>query len=153
MVGWLLSFGPTLGHPTLTSPRTFGAALSATTIDRDPRLAAACPPGSQVLMWGASNEFYLNYSWRNAVPFFNTTMWIIAPENRQGGLDAVRAAIDSPDTACVFDALGRTTPGVPAFAGLTESYPETVEPLNRAYRIAPDLIDCDYCVVYVRLGG
>ena len=153
LFAWLISFGPTLGGPQLTGPREFAAALDSDTVVRDPRLTAACPPGSQVLVWGWAPEMYVNYSWRNATPVFNTYLWSGTPANREAGYGIVRAAIENPATDCVFEASGdpyfyppdERNPELAAF------YPGLADILTRQYRTVPNLVDCAACTVHIRV--
>ena len=76
-------------------------------------LAAACPAGSRVVVWGWASELYAYYDWVPASRYANAT-WLISPSAHQEEYASVllgELRRDPPD--CIVEALG------PAFfAGL-----------------------------------
>jgi hypothetical protein len=140
--------GAILGRLALASPRDVAAALSEDSVPRDAALAAVCPEGSDVLVWGWAAEFYVNYSWDNTVPFMNTLGLTSSPENREAGREIVLKGIASAD--CVIDAVGPPFFGVDAGSSIALVYPETAAVLRRDFREVDGLLECDACTVYVR---
>jgi hypothetical protein len=150
LVGWAVAFGPSLGSARRATQQ---AELSTLPWDRgvpDPRLAQACPAGSNVVVWGWASELYVNYRWNNAIPVLNVAMFTTGESNRRTGYEMVRDAILDKSTDCVVDAVG-----VPFFffdpdSSLTKFYPDISSVLHEKYRPVGTVIDCEACTVYVR---
>ncbi len=145
MVGWLVSFGPTVGSVSLAGRHKLHTALSAGSVHHDRQLAAQCPAGSQVLVWGWASELYVDNSWQNAIPFINVIQIIAAPKNYSAGYEMVRSAVADPSTRCVLDAGG-----IPESASLTLQYPQLSSLLAEQYTPVFNVSDCGGCTVYAR---
>lgn len=149
LIGWVASFGPHHGYLKRTKRYELSYSLSASSVKRAPELAADCPSGSNVVVWGWAPELYLNYSWHNAIPFLNVTQITASPKNYAPGDKLLAAAISDKGTTCVVDAVGDPFFGVTADGKLTAEYPDLAALLNQDYRTAKDL-NCKSCTVYVR---
>jgi hypothetical protein len=147
---WLLAFGPSKGTFNLSSPHDLSIALSKDSAPRLASLVAACPAGSDVLVWGWAGEMYVNYGWRNAIPFFNVTQILWSPKNHTSGYEMARDAIADPATDCVLDAVGPPFFYLGQESSLTTVYPQLVGLLDEKYRKVPQALQCDICTVYVR---
>lgn len=149
LVGWVASFGPHHGYIKRTKRYELSFSLSASSVTRDARLAADCPAGSNVVVWGWASELYLDYSWNNAIPFLNVTQITASKKNYDSGYKLVSDAISNSSTACVVDAAGDPFFGLTAKEKLTDQYPQLTTLLSQDYRTAKDL-NCEACSVYVR---
>lgn len=139
-----------IGRVNFAGPRSVAASLSADSVQRTAELSAACPPGSQVLVWGWAPELYVNYSWANAIPIMNVLQLTSAESNRESGETLVLDAISDPATDCVVDAVGQPFFGFDAEYSLLRHYPNTVSALEDTYLVVPNLVNCDDCTVFVR---
>lgn len=149
LIGWVASFGPHHGYLKRTKRYELSYSLSASSVKRAPKLAADCPSGSNVVVWGWAPELYLNYSWHNAIPFLNVTQITASAKNYAPGDKLLGEAISDKGTACVVDAVGDPFFGIAARGKLTTQYPDLTALLNQDYRTAKDL-NCKSCTVYVR---
>jgi hypothetical protein len=151
LVGWVASFGPHHGYLKRTKRYELSYSLSAASPNRAraPKLAADCPSGSNVVVWGWAPELYLNYAWHNAIPFLNVTQITASAKNHAPGDTLLADAISDKATACVVDAVGAPFFGIPTSGKLTDEYPDLTALLNQDYRTAKDL-NCASCTVYVR---
>ena len=145
----LLVIGLVWGKVRFSTAEAVGASLDADSVIRSSALERACPPGSEVLVWGFAADLYVNYSWRNGVAFLNATQLVRVPKNHDSGEAMLAAALADPSMDCVVDAVGATFYW-PAEQALLEIYPSLRTPLQEEYRAVPGLIDCDGCTVYVR---
>jgi hypothetical protein len=149
LVGWVASFGPHHGYLKRTKRYELSYSLSASSVIRDPRLAADCPAGSNVVVWGWAPELYINYDWHNAIPFLNVTQITDSKKNYGRGYTLVSNAIANQSTTCLVDAVGDPFFGMPDKARLAVEYPALATLLDQDYRTAKDL-NCQKCTVYVR---
>jgi hypothetical protein len=142
------------------SPHAAAAAFSADSVNRDPALAHACPPGSPVLVWGYASELYVAQGWRSTMPYANVGTLSAAPANRESSEPVVRAAIEQSD--CIVDAtflkraicpkelneqLGFC---LPAKLSLPQFYPQLMALIDRQFHTVPVTGGCDGCTLYVR---
>jgi hypothetical protein len=150
MIGWLLSFGPFLGTVSRTHRHDLAIALSASSAPRDPRLAQACPAGSNVVVWGWAPELYVTYSWNNAIPLLNVTQLTWVPKNHSSGYEITRHAVEDKSTDCIVNAIGSPFVGGGGLDTLLTIYPGISSLLDKEYRRTGTVVDCDMCSVYVR---
>ena len=143
-------YWPAHTNGPLASLADVGKTLSADSVIRDPRLEAACAPGSTVVVWGWAGELYDHYDWHNGIPFMNVTQLTASDANYDSGRILMARAVSSPDTDCVVDAVGPPFFGFTADESLTLVYPTMVKRLAEDYTATPGLVDCEACMVYVR---
>jgi len=148
LVAALFVVGGIAGRVAVTTPGEVGAALSPDSVVRKARLAAACPSGSKVLVWGWAAELYVDYSWTNTVPFMNTLGISSDAASRKAGEGLVGRAIDESD--CIVDAVGAPFFGVGPESSITLVFPQFTSQLDREFRVVTDALDCDSCAVYIR---
>lgn len=143
-----LAAGVALGGLRLTSPSSFADAFRSSSVPRDAAVAAACPAGSHVLVWGWAAELYVYYSWGNTVPFMNTLGLRSTPQN----LDAARAIVSQgiADADCIVDASGPPFFGADKAASLELVYPEFTAVLREDFTAQRGFLDCPSCTLYVR---
>jgi len=77
------------------------AALSSGSVDRNPTMARACPPGSPALVWGWAPKLYVGQGWQSTVPYPNVYGPAISPAIRKTAEPVARAGIDRAN--CVVD--------------------------------------------------
>ena len=135
--------------PTLTSPAALATSLSPQSVERDPVLEAACPPGSQVVVWGWASELYVNYDWRNGIPFFNVSQLTMTSKNYLSGSALMRSAIENPTTKCVIDAVGKPFFSFDAKESLTQQYPSLASILGSKYTREAYDFPCQSCSIFV----
>ena len=134
------------GRLRLATPAETLATLSSDSVTRTAELSALCPPGSDVMVWGWSPEFYSDYDWRNSVPFMSSIALTANPANKESGEPLVWAGLRNSD--CVIDAVG--APFFGSDPSITVVYPEAADVLESDYRLVPGVLDCDSCGVWVR---
>jgi hypothetical protein len=131
------------------SPHGAAAAFSADSVNRNPALARACPPGSPAMVWGWKNELYVAQDWESTIPYPNVLNLSMSPANRESGEPVIRAGIDRAD--CVvettIDCSGCFF--LPADLTLPRYYPKLVELIDRQFHTVP-VSGCDGCTLYVR---
>ena len=151
------------------SPRAAAAAFSPDSVNRDPALARACPPGSKALVWGYAPELYIAQDWQSTSPYTDMVgLAVGAPSNRELGEPVVRAGIDRAD--CIVDATLMKRPICPdprpelpssclsAKFSLPRFYPQLVPLINRQFHTVridrsvdvDDRFICEGCTLYVR---
>jgi hypothetical protein len=141
------------------SPRGAAAALSADSVNRDPALARACPPGSKAMVWGYAPELYVAQDWQSTLPYLNLGT-LATGGNRESGEPVVRGAIDRAD--CIVDAtlLKRSicpeqrselvTWCLSAKFSLPRFYPQLVPLIGQRFHTVPITDGCEGCTLYVR---
>jgi hypothetical protein len=139
------------GKLIIASPRVVVNSLSASSVLRESSMTEVCPVGSRVMVWGWAADLYVNYGWRNSVPFLNTLGLMSDPVIRDADAVYVSRAIDTSD--CVVVALGPPFFGGGPKATLRDAYPEFSGRLDSQYRVDPGALTCDECTVYVRNRG
>lgn len=147
-VATVATLGVASDRLVLSSPATARDGVRSDSVVQDSVVAAACPAGSDVLVWGWAAELYVYYTWDNAVPFMNTLGLRSTPENLAAARPLVAAGIDDAD--CVVDASGAPFFASDPAASLDLVYPEFVETLDRDFSRQPGVLDCDLCTLYVR---
>jgi len=151
------------------SPRAAAAAFSPDSVNRDPALARACPPGSKAMVWGYAPELYIAQDWQSTSPYTDMVgLAVGAPSSRESGEPVVRAGIDRAD--CIVDATLMKRPICPdprpelpswclsAKFSLPRFYPQLVPLINRQFHTVPvdrpvdvhDRFICEGCTLYVR---
>ncbi len=165
-------FGYVIQHSRLVvplSPRAAAAAFSPDSVNRDPALARACPPGSKAMVWGYAPEIYIAQDWQSTSPYTDMVgLAVGAPSNRESGEPVVRAGIDRAD--CIVDATLMKRPICPdprpelpswclsAKFSLPRFYPQLVPLINRQFHTVRvdrpvdvhDRFICEGCTLYVR---
>ena len=134
MIGWLVSFGPTLGSFSRLHRHDLATALSASSGPQDRQVAEACPAGSNVVVWGWAPELYVDYSWNNVIPFVNVSQLTGTPKNYSSGRELMSHAIEDSSTDCVVDAVGGTFFSKPDVLPLFKFYPGINSLLDDQYR-------------------
>ncbi|SON63236.1 hypothetical protein MSIMFI_04766 [Mycobacterium simulans] len=142
-------------------PQAVVAAFSSNSVNRDPTLARACPPGLPAVVWGWAAELYIAQDWQSAMPYLNAAALSWSPANREAGEPIVRAGIDR--AACILDATGMIRPNCPvdrpdqlvtfcssAKFSLPRAYPQLAELIGRQFHTVPITGRCDGCTLYVR---
>jgi len=141
------------------SPRGAAAAFSADSVNRDPALARACPPGSKAMVWGYAPELYVAQDWQSTLPYLNVGTLTVG-KNRESGEPVVRNAIDRAD--CIVDATLMQRPQCPdprpellswclsAKFSLPRFYPQLVALIDRQFHTVPVTGACEGCTLYVR---
>lgn len=142
------TIGPAVPHLRPTTPAMIADSLSPQSVQRDPVLEAACPAGSKVLIWGWASEYYSNYSWQNTVPYMNSLPVTSTPRNIENGIPMIERAVEASD--CVIDAVGQPFFYFGAGSAIDVVYPEVAGELRDEFHVAPGLIDCAECRVFVR---
>jgi hypothetical protein len=131
------------------SPHAAAAAFSADSVNRNPELARACPPGSPAMVWGWKNELYVVQDWQSTIPYPELLNLSMSPANRETGEAVIRAGIDRAD--CVVETT-RACSGcsrLPADLMLSRFYPALAERMGRQFHTVP-VSGCDGCTLYVR---
>ena len=141
------------------SPRQAIAAFSPDSVNRDPALARACPPGSKAMVWGYAPELYVAQDWQSTLPYLNVGTLTMG-DNRESGEPVVRAGIDRAD--CMVDATlmkRRECPDtrsdllswcLSARFSLSRFYPQLVPLIGRQFHTVPVTGACEGCTLYVR---
>jgi hypothetical protein len=141
------------------SPRAAAAAFSPDSVNRDPALARACPPGSKAMVWGYAPELYIAQDWQSTLPYLNVGTLTMG-NNRESGEPVVRAAIDRAD--CIVDATLMKRRDCPdprpeqlswclaAKFSLPRFYPQLVPLIDRQFHTVPVTGGCEGCTLYVR---
>jgi len=144
------------------SPQGAAAAFSPNSVNRNPALARACPPGSPAIVWGYAAELYIAQDWQSTIPYTGVALLGVGgPANREAGEPLVRAGIDRAD--CVLDATLMKRPGLcpderPEQVGwclsakfsLPRFYPKLFALIGRQFHTVPVTGGCDGCTLYVR---
>jgi hypothetical protein len=143
------------------SPRGAAAAFSPDSVNRDPALARACPPGSRAMVWGYAPELYVAQDWQSTSPYMDMVgLAVGGPADKEAGERVVRAGIDRAD--CIVDATLMKRPICPdvrpelpswclsAKFSLPRFYPQLVPLINRQFHTVPVTGGCDGCTLYVR---
>jgi hypothetical protein len=150
---------PRLAYVDPLSPREAAAAFSPDSVNRDPALARACPPGSKAMVWGYAAELYVAQGWQSTLPYLNVGTLTLG-DNRESGEPVVRAAIDRAD--CIADATlmkRRECPDqrpellswcLSAKFSLPRFYPQLVPSIDRQFHAVPVTGGCEGCTLYVR---
>jgi hypothetical protein len=156
VIGFII---PRLALVTPLSPRAAAAAFSPDSVNRDPALARACPPGSKAMVWGYAPELYLAQDWESTLPYLNVGTLTMG-DNRESGEPVVRAAIDRAD--CIVDATLMKRRECPeprpdllswclsARFSLPRFYPQFVPLIDRQFHTIPVTGGCEGCTLYVR---
>ena len=144
----VIVFGIASDRLVFAGSGTVRASLSVDSVNRDPFVAAECPAGSHVLVWGWAAELYVYYSWENTVPFMNTLGLRSTPEN----LSAVRPIVSKgiANANCVVDASGSPFFGANKAASLELVYPEFTVVLSKEFTKRRGVLNCPSCTFYVR---
>jgi hypothetical protein len=141
------------------SPRGAAAAFSPDSVNRDPALARACPPGSKAVVWGYAPELYVAQDWQSTLPYLNVGT-LATGGNQESGEPVVRAGIDRAD--CIVDATLLKRPICPeqrselvtwclsAKFSLPRFYPQLVPVIGRQFHTVPIADGCEGCTLYVR---
>jgi hypothetical protein len=145
----LIVFGVGTGRTQIAGAATVVRSLSASSVPRSEPLAQACPEQSPVLVWGWAPELYVNYSWRNTVPFMNALGIVTNPALQRANESVISTAIDKSD--CVVDAVGSPFFAFGSRMSLTKVYPQFASVLDSDFVSKKGLIDCAACTVYVRV--
>jgi len=144
---------------TPLSPHAAASAFSPNSVNRDPGLARACPPGSKAMVWGYAAELYVAQDWESTLPYLNVGTLTMGG-NRESGEPVVRGAIDRAD--CIVDATLMKRRECPeprpellswclsAKFSLPRFYPQFVPLIGRQFHTVPVTGGCDGCTVYVR---
>ncbi len=148
-------------HGAAAAFHAAAAAFSPDSVNRDPALARACPPGSPAMVWGYAAEIYIAQDWQPTLPYLAMgTLVRGGPANKESGEPLVRAGIDRAD--CIVDATLMKRPECPekrsellsycnsAKLSLPRFYPQLVPLIGRQFRIVPVTGGCDGCTLYVR---
>jgi hypothetical protein len=156
VLGYVL---PRLAYVDPLSPRQAAAAFSADSVNRDPALARACPPGSKAMVWGYAPELYLAQDWQSTLPYLNVGT-LATGGNWESGEPVVRTGIEQAD--CIADATlmkRRDCPDKrselltwclgPRFS-LPRFYPQLVPLIDRQFHTVPVTGGCEGCTLYVR---
>jgi hypothetical protein len=150
---------PRLAYVFPLTPRQAAAAFSPDSVNRDPALARACPPGSKAMVWGYAAELYVAQDWQSTLPYLNVGTLTLG-DNRESGEPVVRAAIDRAD--CIADATlmkRRECPDprpellswcLSAKFSLPRFYPQLVPLIDRQFHTVPVTGGCEGCTLYVR---
>jgi hypothetical protein len=150
---------PRLAYVDPLSPREAAAAFSPDSVNRDPALARACPPGSKAMVWGYAAELYVAQDWQSTLPYLNVGTLTLG-DNRESGEPVVRAAIDGAD--CIADATVMKRRECPeprpellswclsAKFSLPRFYPQLVPLIDRQFHTVPVTGGCEGCTLYVR---
>jgi hypothetical protein len=126
----------------------FGRQLTIDHHQTSPALAAACPPGSKVLVWGWASELYVDYQWRIGFPIQAVSQVTNVKKNIARARRLIDESVDTSD--CVFDATGAPFFGIPSSLKFETVFPEAAVKLQKAYRQLPPPVKCDTCSVWVR---
>ncbi len=142
-------------------PGIAAKALSPDSVNRDPALARACPPGSKAMVWGFAPELYIAQDWQSTSPYLGLGLLELGgPANKSSGEPIVRAGIDRAD--CIVDATLLKRPECPdprpdllswcppARFSLPRFYPQLVPLIGRQFHTVPVTGGCEGCTVYVR---
>jgi hypothetical protein len=128
------------------SPHAAAAAFSPDSVNRDPALARACPPGSKAMVWGYAPELYVAQDWQSTLPYLNVGTLSMGG-NRESGEPIVRTGIDQAD--CIIDATLMKRPECPAQRleqlgwclsakfSLPRFYPQLVALIARQFHTVP----------------
>jgi hypothetical protein len=150
---------PRLAYVDPPTPREAAAAFSPDSVNRDPALARACPPGSKAMVWGYAAELYVAQGWHSTLPYLNVGT-LTPGDNRESGEPVVRAAIDRAD--CIADATLMKRRECPeprpellswclsAKFSLPRFYPQLVPLIDRQFHTVPVTSGCEGCTLYVR---
>ncbi|HET7072486.1 MAG TPA: hypothetical protein VFI55_00175, partial [Mycobacterium sp.] len=131
------------------SPRGAAAAFSSNSVNRNPELARACPPGSRALVWGWKNELYVAQDWKGTIPYPNVLNLSMSPANRETGEPVIREGIERADCVVETTSICSGCPRLPAELTLPRYYPELGELIGRQFHTVP-VGGCDGCTLYVR---
>jgi hypothetical protein len=131
------------------SPRGAAAAFSSDSVNRNPELARACPPGSRALVWGWKNELYVAQDWKSTIPYPNVLNLSMSPANRETGEPVIREGIERADCVVETTSICSGCPRLPAELTLPRYYPELGELIGRQFHTVP-VSGCDGCTLYVR---
>ena len=156
VIGFMI---PRFEWVTPLSPHAAASAFSPNSVNRDPGLARACPPGSKAMVWGYAAELYVAQDWESTLPYLNVGTLTMGG-NRESGEPVVRGAIDRAD--CIVDATLMKRRECPeprpellswclsAKFSLPRFYPQFVPLIGRQFHTVPVTGGCDGCTVYVR---
>lgn len=144
----LLVFGLATGRTAIATPSAVAESLSPNSVIRSSALEKVCPEGSAVLVWGWAAELYVNYSWRNTVPFMNSLSMVSNEKIRDVNEPIIANAIGKSD--CVVDAVGAPFFGFGPDKSLLSVYPQFSDTIGSDFAIARGVVDCDSCTVYIR---
>ena len=148
-------------HLRPLSPRGALAAFSSDSVNRNPAMARACPPGSPALVWGWAPEIYIGQDWQSTIPYTTPYGLAMSPAIREAAEPVVRPGIEH--AKCVVDATNikrrdcpserpeqRLTYCLPPTVMLTRIYPQLSPLIGQQFRIVPINGGCEGCTFYVR---
>lgn len=160
----LLLFGYAVAKSPPLRPKEAVAAFSRDSVNRNPALSRACPPGSRALVWGWAAELYVAQDWQSTMPYLNVLGLSTSPANRKAAEPIVRNGIEQAE--CVADASSIKRPVCPvnrheqgvSYCNLSEFslqriYPELAELMTRQFHTVPVAGTCEGCTLYVRNGS
>jgi hypothetical protein len=131
------------------SPQRAAAAFSPDSVNRNPELARACPPGLPALVWGWKNELYVAQDWQSTIPYPNVLNLSMSPANRESGEPVIRAGIERAKCVVETNSICSGCPRLAADLALPRFYPELAELIGRQFHTVP-VSGCDGCTLYVR---
>ncbi len=156
VIGYVI---PRFAYIDPLTPREAAAAFSPGSVNRDPALARACPPGSKAMVWGYAPEIYLAQDWQSTLPYLNVGTLTLG-NNKVSGEPVVRDAIERAD--CIVDATlmkrrecPEPRPDLLSWClsekySLPRFYPQFVPLLGRQFHTVPVTGACEGCKLYVR---
>ncbi len=130
------------------SSGSFSQPLTLNHVDVVPSVSDQCPPGSRVLVWGWASEFYVNYDWRPAMPFFGSAQIVWTPDNTEKARDLVGSALSLSE--CVVDATGSPFFGFSSEQSILNTYPWAESALTKEFDTSDLGIPCETCKLWVR---
>jgi hypothetical protein len=132
------------------SPRAAAAAFTSDSVNRNPELARACPPGSLAVVWGWAAGLYVAQDWQSTMPYLNVVMLSASPANRKTGEPVVRAGIDEAECVVETTSICTGCPSLPAESTLPRFYPKLITLIGQRFHTVQITGGCNGCSLYVR---